>query len=351
MKKKQVWIESLRIFALFWVIYNHTSIYGWTLFSNGNTVLSGAETVVNFVLFAFCKISVPLFLMISGALLLGRDEVMKKTMKRVSRMVILIVVVLCANYAYFSSIHHEYTQNIHSFVDFLKEAYGGTNLCTYYLWLYLGFLICLPLLREIAKKRELIVYAAVIYLVLQEILPAFELRFGWTSFNLKAYGGVFAIYYICPLVGYWLATSETIFTKKNLAFSVFAAVVSLATNIWIAVWAWQANGYTWVITPLVLSACLFYFAKYFSRSNACARLCQKRFYPALEKGILALSPQTLGAFLLSGVLMWKVFPVYTYLQATASGTLAALVWVLAGMLLCQAVTAVLRLIPFMKKLL
>lgn len=349
MKKKQVWIESLRIFALFWVIYNHTAGFGYSLYENA--ALSPVETAVNLLLCVFCRVSVPLFLMISGALLLGRDEPIKKTTRRIFRMVILIVVVVCANYAYYFSIHHEYANNIHSILDFVKELYGGTNLCTYYLWLYLGFLICLPLLREIAKKRELIVYTAVIYLVLQEILPVFELRFGWASFNLRAYGGIFALYYLCPLVGYWIDTAERTFTQRGLWTAIGLAVFSLLANTWIGLWSWKTLESTWLLMPLVLSACLFYFAKYFSHSSACAHLCQKRFYPALEKVILALSPQTLGVFLLSGVLMWKVFPVYTHLQATASGTFAALVWVLASMLFCQAVTAVLRLIPFMKKLL
>lgn len=266
-------------------------------------------------------------------------------------MVILIVVVVCANYAYYFSIHHEYANNIHSILDFVKELYGGTNLCTYYLWLYLGFLICLPLLQEIAKRRALLPYSAILYVVIVQLLPLLELRFSWPSFNLKAYGGFFAVYYICPLIGYWLESSEEIFTRKILLGVNGLAVISFALNTWIGFWSWNVYGTTWLLLPTVLSACMFYDAKYFSRSGACARLCEKRFYPALEKVILALSPQTLGTFLLSGVLMWKVFPVYTYLQATTSATFAALGWVLVSMLFCQAVTAVLRLIPFMKKLL
>lgn len=34
LKKKDVWIEFLRIFAVFWVLYNHTAGYGWLLYSS-----------------------------------------------------------------------------------------------------------------------------------------------------------------------------------------------------------------------------------------------------------------------------------------------------------------------------
>lgn len=349
--KKKVWIEVLRIFALFWVLYNHTSIYGWTLFANGDVTLSSFEAGVNFLLFVFCKISVPLFLMISGALLLGRNEPMKKNLQRIARMVILIVLTASANGVYFLHIHHEYAQNIHSFLDFVKELYAGTNLCTYYLWLYLGFLICVPLLQEVVKKRELIPYAVVLYVVLMELLPVFELRFGWPPFNLRAYGGIFAIYYICPVLGYWIDTSENIFTRKYLAWAAGMFLVSFAFNVWIAVWAWNAQGITWVLTPVVLPACLFYAAKYSSMSGAGEKLCQKRFYPPLEKAVLSLAPQTLGTFLFSGVLMWTCFGVYTSLSNTFGHTVAALAWVLVSMIFCQAVTAVVRLVPFMQKLL
>lgn len=348
---KKVWIEALRIFALFWVLYNHTATYGWTLFSNSEVVLSASERSINFLLFAFCKISVPLFLMISGALLLGRDESRKKNLRRVLRITVLIMLVAMANFLYFHSIHHEYTQNIHNLADFIKTLYGSTTLCTYYLWLYLGFLLSIPFLREIAKKRELVVYATVGYIVLAEVLPVFELCLGWPSFNLKNYGGIFAIYYICPLVGYWIDSAVSIFSKKTAQLVNVIAVVSLLVNAGIGVWAWELRGVIWILTPVILSACLFYDAKYLSYFSECKALRGGTRLSFFRKMVLALSPQTMGAFLVSGVLMCKVFGVYTVLVAYIPHTLAAFAWVLVALILCQTITAVIRLIPFMKRLL
>lgn len=200
--KKKIYIEALRIFALFWVIYNHTSIYSWTLFSNNDISMVKAETILNWFLFVFCKISVPLFLMISGALLLGRDEPLRTNAKRIRRIVMLILVNGAANCVYFLHIHHEYAHDIHNIWDFIKELYSGTNLCTYYLWLYLGFLIALPILQSAVKMQGGALYATMLFVFFEELLPMLELRFELPHFNLTAYSGVFAMYYVAPMLGY-----------------------------------------------------------------------------------------------------------------------------------------------------
>lgn len=352
MKKKDIWIEYLRIFAVFWVIYNHTAIYGWLLYSNAEVTLSSFERAINIALSVFCKVSVPLFLMISGALLLGRDEPMKKNLKRIRRMVILILVTAVANYIYFRSVHHVYAEGIASFPDFLRELYGNTNLCTYYLWLYLAFLIMLPLLRRIAVRPNLILYSVGIFTVLCEVLPVLEVYFSFPVFNLKAYSGFFSLNIVCPLFGYYIATggaepgAETkLFSKKAFIWINIAGVVSFILSITVVLLV------NLQLEPILLSAWLFYDAKYLSMTEFAGRLRQRPHYPIWEKCVLFLSQQTLGAFLLSGVLMWKCFGVYTRLVAHIPGTLAALVWVLVSLMVCQAVTAVLRLFPPLRKIL
>lgn len=310
------------------------------------------ERAINIALSAFCKVSVPLFLMISGALLLGRNEPMKKNLRRIQRMVILILVTTVANYIYFRSVHHVYAENITGFSDFLRELYGNTNLCTYYLWLYLAFLIMLPLLRQIAAKPNLILYSVGIYTVLCEVLPVLELYFSFPVFNLKAYSGFFSLNIVCPLFGYYIATSGAepgvgtkLFSKKAFICINIAGVVSFILSIAVVLLV------NLQLVPILLSAWLFYDAKYLSLSKFAERLRQKRHYPIWEKCVLFLSQQTLGSFLLSGVLMWKCFGVYTGLVEHIPATLAALAWVLVSLMVCQTATALLRLFPPLRKIL
>ena len=74
MKKREVWLDVLRSIAVFLVIVNHTNsvVFQSVTPANGTWWLSIAW-------YALCKIAVPLFVMISGAVLLGREDTMTHT--------------------------------------------------------------------------------------------------------------------------------------------------------------------------------------------------------------------------------------------------------------------------------
>lgn len=64
MKKEKVYLEYLRIIACALVIYNHLS--GWTLY----IITDGIPQYIYMILSVITKINVPIFFMITGALLL-----------------------------------------------------------------------------------------------------------------------------------------------------------------------------------------------------------------------------------------------------------------------------------------
>ena len=66
----------MRIIAAFFVIFNHTSSVGHFLFSRYSD--HSIQYWPYMLIAAFCHFSVPLFFMISGALLLGRDDEMRQ---------------------------------------------------------------------------------------------------------------------------------------------------------------------------------------------------------------------------------------------------------------------------------
>ena len=69
--KKRFDIELMRIIAAFFVLYNHTGANGFSKF------LDYDPHTFHYWLYLFlsisCKVSVPLFLVIAGALMLGRE--------------------------------------------------------------------------------------------------------------------------------------------------------------------------------------------------------------------------------------------------------------------------------------
>ena len=91
--KKKIYIEVLRIIAALFVIFNHTGSMGFELYSS-YTICSPKYWIMLF-LSILCKVAVPLFLMISGALLLNKDLNVKEIWKyRISRIFIALLAIL-----------------------------------------------------------------------------------------------------------------------------------------------------------------------------------------------------------------------------------------------------------------
>lgn len=74
--KKKYYLEVIRILAILMVMYNHSAAF--MSFSNQ----SGVEYAISFLFSMVCKGAVPLFFMVSGALLLGKMKVGKICFKK-----------------------------------------------------------------------------------------------------------------------------------------------------------------------------------------------------------------------------------------------------------------------------
>ena len=82
-------MDILRVIAIFLVVFNHTGNRGYTLFN----YMSSSFLYFSYMAFSvFCKIAVPVFFMISGALLLPKEDSFKQLFsKRILRMALVLV--------------------------------------------------------------------------------------------------------------------------------------------------------------------------------------------------------------------------------------------------------------------
>lgn len=91
---KKLHIEMLRIIAVVMVVLNHSDLY-YTYFTNTDSVLTFS---VSLLLSCICRINVPLFMMITGALLIPKAESWSVIFKkRISRMLVVLVAFFCAD--------------------------------------------------------------------------------------------------------------------------------------------------------------------------------------------------------------------------------------------------------------
>ena len=152
MSQKKVYIEFLRIVACFLVIVNHT---------NSRIFLSFSSTppppvwFASLTYFFISKIAVPLFLMIMGAILLGKQDTPQKSKRRLLRAFLILTAASAAYYVYYAHRNAQPIQ-INVFLDQLFRLHA-TN-AFWYLYLYLGLLCLLPVLQKLVKvlsKQEL----------------------------------------------------------------------------------------------------------------------------------------------------------------------------------------------------
>ena len=220
-RRRILHIEVLRIIAAFFVIYNHTGLNGFLLFSS-----FGPQQIRYWVYLFFsvcCKISVPIFLMISGALLLNRDESKKSLIMRAVR--IIIALVLFSGLSYFQQIY--FGAEVFDLKRFIYVFVTDTWMSPFwYLYSYIGFLLTLPLLRKIAVGFSVGDYKYMIALVLtiHGLLPPlmYVLSAGDVTVNRNfnvAWVATQIFFY--PLLGFFLERRLNIEKITRKWFSIF----------------------------------------------------------------------------------------------------------------------------------
>ena len=228
MSRRKLHLEALRMLAIFFVVMNHTGNAGQLYY------LQIHDQPVHWLLMglsALHKTAVPLFLMVSGALLIDREESLRVLLrKRVLRFALVLLLFSLLGYLY--DIRFQLS-SFNSFY-FFSQLYSYRLVDSYwYLYCYLGYLLMLPFLRRLApamRDRDF-AYLAALWLVFKgaDLLPIFVLG---ESYGLSKTFVLFALEYtfFFPLMGYYLEKrlDSRRFTAKN---ALLAGLIVLAGDV------------------------------------------------------------------------------------------------------------------------
>ena len=345
-------MDALRIAAVFMVLFNHTGKDGFVLFTAARD--SAAYPLYLFISI-FIRIAVPLFFMVSGALLLGRDEPFKIILKkRVLRFAAVLIAGSALIYLYKYS--KGYISGI-SPADFAKRVYTGNITVPYwYLYSYLAYLLMLPFLRKLAKamsNRDFILLFS-LYFIVQSLQPLQFLI--WR--DSTGYSQYFTLFFrqkniIFPLLGYYIEhrMPERFFRKKYFFILAAAGMAAICASgalthyrcVLTGDWRESTCGVffdTWIFIP---AAAAYFGAKLFFDTH--------KISGKLSGLLSAVSACTFGAYLFEYIYRNETKAVFRALVPYIHSLPACLIWIFTACLAGIAVTFILRKIPGIKKFL
>lgn len=246
-QNKSVYIEFIRIIAIFFVIYNHTSEMGFSLFASRQP--DSFQFWIYMFVSVFCKVAVPLFFAISGALLLGKEESLEKLWKnRIIKMILILILFSIINYLNYCF----YTGKPFRIKNLLVSIYDGPSMVNghlWYLYAYIALLICIPFLRILIQNMQNVHFYYMIAIVLfVNGLSVIEylLTQGETtlSSDFLEYLWIISDVIVYPCIGYFLHYNVEVKTiqKKTLWMVWLVNLLGIVITCFMTYYVGQLEG-------------------------------------------------------------------------------------------------------------
>lgn len=335
--EKTIYFEICRIIAVFCIMFQHTGARGvdtWTYTeSTWVYMMSSAGRVIS-------SIGVPLFWMISGALLLPKRESWEKVYrKRIPRIAGTLVIFSVIRYFYLFIVED---QNVHA-GDFFRRFYTQEIFLPYwFLYEYLGILLVLPFLRKMVQN-----------LTEQEERLLFSLLLGWNVLN--------SISNICMGVGFMLDlhfySSISYFIlgylmedcrilgqseKKGLRLGIgLTALIAVVLNIWMCS---QHGSEVLESLTMLLTISVYYLIRYIGEKSI-------RNNTTLYYFILWCGSNVFGIYLIEDYLRNATAFIWEWSAPYISPIPACCLWLLAVFLLGNVLVTGIRRLPILRDLL
>lgn len=350
MKSRKIYYDFLRVIAILFVIYNHTNERGYYLYAFD---ASWFLKIIYMATAAIIAVAVPIFFMISGALLIPKQESIADLYKnRVSRMLAVLllfsVIKVCCDY-----ILRGKGIGIKEFI--LKLVTDGITPSYWYLYAYIAYLICLPFIRRLAESMSDNEYRYLfgILLIVEGVIPTIQLFAGIEKINEFFVIPLLQNIIVYPLLGYYLGTrvpSEN-YKKTGIKYALSLMVIILgffvATTIYRNVpysefTTYDKGLFTCSFTAL-LDVAVYYIVRAFFENVHPSDRCA---------GVIRVMGQLVfGIYLIEPIVRENTLIVYDYLGGLLPKYLAAWLWVFIVFIICSVIVYFLKKLPLLRRLL
>ena len=354
---KKLHIELLRFLCIWLVMFTHTSTAGFSIYlSRPDSFFFPLYMAVPF----WVKTAVPIFFMISGALLLGKEEPVSVIFKkRIFRFLQIIFIFSLINYVYF---YHNLNLSIYGHISKFFTMIYSSHMATayYFLYIYLGFLFMLPLWRTLVRhmSRELFLYLIALHLFFVGFVPVFSFlifqgsaEINWFINPLLAVSE--STFYF--LTGYWIENVLPLhkLTKRNLCFLCLAALGgTVLSAVMTCYHGAVAGGLTEAVSERFYDSFLFlntafvfcFFRRWFDRHEVS---------PKVKKVIVTLGNLSFGVMLFEEITRALTHRFFTHILLTYFPRIPfidAAIWICFAFALGLIFTYLIKKIPYFARL-
>ena len=349
-KERKLYLDLLRIIAILFVIYNHTSEKGYYLYAFD---CSMPFKIIYMSTGALIAVAVPIFFMISGSLLIPKEESLKDLyLKRVLRMVIVLAVFSVIQYAFNVIVNKEEL----SIQFFFKNTLTDNIIPAYwYLYAYIAYLICLPFLRKLAKNMSNaeFKYLFILFVIIEGVfsLVLYVLyQGGYNSFFVIPFFNRIVIY---PLLGYYMEhrIEESRYNVKGMLKWILLMIIVIALIVAMSIYRnlpyeeftiYDKGLFTTGFT-IILDVGVFYIAKMIFK--------QRKANKGVSFILTALGSTVFGVYLTENIIRNYTVVVYDYLASVVGRFIAAWIWCTLVFLIGAVIIYIIKLIPGVKKIL
>jgi surface polysaccharide O-acyltransferase-like enzyme len=222
------WIDSLRVLATFSVIFLHVACN--ILYKYGS--ISNLDWWVGNIYDSSVRFCVPIFLMISGTLILSKTyesigEYLRKRVLRILFPFLFWSIIYIARDLFFKFHHGEYLTLIEILKFIFIKLKGGASFHLWYIYLIIGLYLFFPIIGKwISKsnKHEIKYFLGIWLLTILAHLP-FVKKF-IPNIEISYFSGYIGL----PILGYYLNKISFNFEKKKIIY-----ILSVLTGILITI--------------------------------------------------------------------------------------------------------------------
>ncbi len=334
MKKRILYIDIIKVFALLFVIFNHS-----------DDILISSKMYIRIIhnsLFYLSKSAVPLFLMVSGSLLMEKKDSIPKLIKRIIRVLIPLIIITII-----WTMTHSNAINILGMIDPFN-----VNYFPYWLWYLQALLllyILMPLIRIITlknKDKSSFKYIIIILTLLSSIT--------FTVVNIIFKKNQLVITNLLPMpilyfiYGYILSKTNNKKIVKNISFITLIIAISIpayiATNLMLLKQSYfflddYRNIYTLIITTTLFIIIKYYFENY-NKDNIFTKI------------ITHLSNNSYGIYLIHVFILEFMLNTPLIKELSAFYKLEAIsIVIISTLIITDIIISIIKRIPGIKKLL